>query len=327
MGERAIITGGTGFVGANLARHLLICGHEVHLLERPAHADWRIREIASDLQVHEVDVTDREGVRAALLRVRPTWVFHLAAHGAYSYQTDPERIVTTNVLGCMAALDASIEAGVAAFVHTGSSSEYGYRSGPSAESDRIAPNSVYAIGKAAATQYCQLIARRHDFHAVTLRLYSVYGPYEEPLRLVPTLLVHGRRGSLPPLVSPKTARDYVYVDDVANALLMAAQSPAVPRGSIYNVCTGVQTTLAAIAGRVCEQLAVPAEPVWGGMPPRPWDTDVWVGDPSLAARELGWKATTGLPDGLARTAQWLGESEDRIAFYEEQIFRVPSPPG
>ena len=75
-------------------------------------------------------------------------------------------------------------------------------------------------------------------HAPTLRLYSAYGPFEDPGRLIPRLIVHGLRGGLPPLASPDAARDYVYVDDVSEAYVAAASGPRDAGGSVYNVGTG-----------------------------------------------------------------------------------------
>ena len=102
-------------------------------------------------------------------------------------------------------LDACAAMGVEAYVQTGSSSEYGFKDHPAREDEAIEPNSHYAITKAAATHYAQFTSRQRGLHAVTLRLYSVYGPYEEPSRLIPTLLVSGFERRLPPLVSPAVA--------------------------------------------------------------------------------------------------------------------------
>ena len=75
--KRVVVTGATGFVGANLARRLLADGHEVHLLVRPEHAPWRIREIRDRVHLHQVALGDQEGLRALVGRIRPDWVFHL----------------------------------------------------------------------------------------------------------------------------------------------------------------------------------------------------------------------------------------------------------
>jgi nucleoside-diphosphate-sugar epimerase len=216
--KRTLITGASGFVGANLARRLLYDGHEVHLLVRKSRQSWRLKEIESHCRLHEVDIQDREGVRRAACVIKPDWVFHLAAYGAYSSQTGIDRMVATNLTGCISVLDACVEARVEAFVQTGSSSEYGYKDHAAEEMELLQPNSHYAITKAAATHYCQFAARQANIHAVTVRLYSIYGPYEDPGRLVPTAIVYGLEGRLPPLASPGTARDFVYVDDCVEGL-------------------------------------------------------------------------------------------------------------
>src|SRR5436305_14576113 len=111
MRKRILITGGTGFIGANLTRRALLEGHEVHLLVRPAHQKWRIDEIAANVRLHFAELEDKDQVRAAVRAIRPEWVFHLAAYGAYRSQQGFERMTRTNVLGCANLLDACAEAG------------------------------------------------------------------------------------------------------------------------------------------------------------------------------------------------------------------------
>jgi dolichol-phosphate mannosyltransferase len=317
--RRVLITGASGFVGANLARRAIQDGHEVHLLLRAAHDDWRLRNLSDSLVTHTVDLKERRAVQRAVTAIRPHWVFHLAAYGAYATQTTLERMVGTNVWGCIHLLDACHDAGVEAFINAGSSSEYGHLDHAASEKDRLEPNSHYAITKATATHYCQFTARAKNVNAVTVRLYSVYGPFEAPGRLIPTLMVHGLHGQLPPLVAPQTVRDFVYVDDAVDAMLHLAASPAVPRGSVYNVCTGVQTSVGDIVEVARRLMNVPAEPAWGSMPQRAWDTSVWAGSPEALAAEAGWRASTGVAEGLQRTLQWLQAEPRRLQFYEERI--------
>ncbi len=308
--RRVLVTGGTGFVGANLVRRLLREGCDVHLLSRQGSPDWRVHEIAGQLRWQAVDIENREAVRAAVRDARPDWVFHLAAYGAYPQQTDAGRMVSTNVSGSMAVLDACAEIGVAAFIQTGSSSEYGLKDHPAREAELLEPNSAYAVTKAAATHYCQFVARRLKLNAATLRLYSIYGPYEEPTRLVPTLIAQGVDGRLPPLTNPRTARDFVYVDDAVEALLRVAATAGIRPGSIYNVCSGTQTDLATIVAEIRKILSIQAEPAWETMPGRAWDTSAWVGDPAAILRDTGWRAETSLRDGLRKTIRWFREMPD-----------------
>lgn len=317
--KRVIVTGGSGFVGANAVRRLLHDGHELHLFVRASHQSWRLDEIAGHVRRHELDVHDREGVRRAVADIKPDWVFHLAAYGAYSTQTGIDRMVETNIRGTAALLDACVDAGVESFVHTGSSSEYGYKDHAAAEDERIEPNSDYAVTKAAATHYCQLMARRRDMHVVTVRLYSIYGPYEEPARLWPTLVVLGLRGRLPPLVNANIARDFVYVDEAVDAMIRVASRTTLPRGSVYNVCSGTQSSLESLVSAARRILDIKEEPAWSTMPPRQWDTSVWTGSALAIERATGWRATIGIEAGLEKMAAWFRENPHMLQLYESRI--------
>jgi nucleoside-diphosphate-sugar epimerase len=316
--KRAIVTGATGFVGANLARRLLRDGHEVHLLVRAGHSPWRIEALRGSVSVHEIDLTDRGATGAALARIRPQWVFHLAAHGAYPSQTDLDEMVRTNIVGTMSLVRACLETGFEAFVHAGSSSEYGFKDHPPAESERLDPNSHYAVTKATATLFCRHTSLAHDVAISTLRLYSVYGPYEEPTRLVPTLVVRGLRGELPPLVRPDIARDYVHVNDVIEAFVLTAQG-APERGAVYNVGTGVQTSLARVVDVARGALGIGVEPEWGTLPPRRWDTAVWVADARRIRSSLGWEPRYDFAEGFRRTVEWLTGHPTIHALYRRRL--------
>ncbi len=302
---RALVTGAGGFLGANLVRRLLAAGHEPLAVMRPGGTSWRLQDIAADLSIVELDLGDPAAIERTVTDMRPQWIFHLAAHGAYSWQTDVEAMVAVNVSATVALLAAARAAGVQAFVNAGSSSEYGLKAHPPREDEWLQPNSDYAVTKAAGTHLTALAAAQ-GLHAVTLRLYSIYGPWEDPDRLIPALVREAMRGRLPPLVGPQTARDFVYVDDCCEALLRAAErgAPAGP-GATLNIGSGTQTRLDELVEIARASLGVSALPEWGTMEQRGWDTNVWVADPRAAAEHLGWRATTGLGEGLTHTAAWL----------------------
>ncbi len=315
--KRAVLTGATGFVGATLARRLLREGHEVHLLVRHGYAPWRIDAIQQDIQLHEVDLSDAEATTQTIAVIRPEWVFHLAAYGAYSSQTDVHRIYQTNLTSTINLLEACLKIGFEAFINTGSSSEYGFKDHAPNEKEWVDPNSYYSAAKVAATLYCRYSAQKHKAHIATLRLYSVYGAYEEPTRLIPTLIIKGLRGELPPLVNPNIARDYIYAEDVNDAYLLAAIMPEPEPGAVYNIGTGVQTSLREAVDAARQIMDIPVEPQWGSMPDRQWDTNVWVSDPSAANQALGWHAKYNFTDGLRETVQWFRDNPDMIAYYEQ----------
>jgi dolichol-phosphate mannosyltransferase len=302
---RALVTGAAGFVGANLVAALAAAGHEVVAWAHPGGDTWRLDELGAPAQVEAVELLDGEAIVAGVARARPDWIFHLAAHGAYSWQRDPERIMQTNLVSTVRLLAACRDRGFEAFVHAGSSSEYGFQDHAPAETELPAPNSDYAVMKASATLHCRFVAQREDLHAVTLRLYSVYGPWEEPGRLMPTLVARGLEGRLPPLVSPDTPRDFVSVRDADRAFLAAAERTDVERGGVFNIGSGRQTTLREVVEVARRTLGIEAEPDWGTEPQRDWDAPVWVGDPRKAAAELGWRAEDNLETGFAALGDWL----------------------
>jgi UDP-glucose 4-epimerase len=313
-----LITGAAGFVGANLTRALLLRGDEVHAIVRPGQDLWRLADVRNQLQLHEVQLADPARVEAVVAAIRPRALFHLAVHGAYSSQTSFDSMLQSNIAGTWNLLQAAVRNGVETFVNTGSSSEYGFQDHAPSEGEPLEPNSLYAVTKATATMLCRLVAHDHALRAPTLRLYSVYGPWEEATRLLPTLLVNAMNGRLPPLVSPAVARDFVYIDDVIDAYLAAAEHRGDDRAPIFNVGSGVQTTLAEAVAVVREKFKITAEPVWSSMPSRAWDTNVWVSNPGRIREKLGWVARVGFAEGVGRMAEWFGGDPEIRALYERR---------
>jgi dolichol-phosphate mannosyltransferase len=324
---RALVTGAGGFVGANLAAALVRDGHDVVAWVHPGGQDWRLDPLADAVEVLPVELLDGEAIEAGVQSARPDWIFHLAAHGAYSWQRDAERIMQTNLVSTVRLLSACQRHGFSAFVNAGSSSEYGFQDHAPSEDELPEPNSDYAAMKAAATLYCRFVAQRDDLHVVTLRLYSVYGPWEEPGRLMPTLVARGLEGRLPPLVSPDTPRDFISMRDAERAFLRAAQRTDVERGSVFNIGSGRQTTLREVVEVARAQMGVAEEPRWGTEPQRSWDAAVWVSDARKAREQLNWTTEDDLPAGFACLADWMWSNPghwDRYGIERERVKAGPA---
>lgn len=265
--------------------------------------------------LHEMHLDDAEAVGSLVRRVSPKWVFHLAVYGAYPSQTDWRRMVQTNVISTATLAEACLTVGVEAFVNTGSSSEYGFKSFAPTERESLEPSSYYGVTKASATLCCRYLARQHGARMPTLRLYSVFGPYEEPGRFIPALIVRGLQGELPPLAAPDTARDFVYIDDVVEAYLLAAANAAQEPGAIYNVGTGIQTKLRDAVETARHEFNIVAPATWGSMPSRAWDTSVWVADASRIKADLGWEPKYTFEQGLRATVAWLRSHSELLPVY------------
>ena len=313
--KRVIITGATGFVGANLARLLLRDGHELHLLVRRNYTAWRIETIRPDVQIHEIDLNDSDKLNNLVKQIHPDWIFHLAAYGAYSSQNDLRNMIQTNFMETVNLVEACLKTDFEAFINTGSSSEYGFKNHAPDETEWLEPNSYYAVTKASASLYCRYVAHSQGLKIITLRLYSVYGPWEESTRLIPTLVMRGLQGKLPPLVNPDVCRDFVYVDDVCQAYHIAAGSDKAERGSIYNVGTGVQTSMREVVEAAKHLMDITDEPEWGTMPDRHWSTNIWVADNHKIREELSWQPSYYFEAGLSQTIRWFRNNPEVYAFY------------
>jgi nucleoside-diphosphate-sugar epimerase len=262
------------------------------------------------LRAHEVDLADEEGLRRLVSEVRPELVYHLAAHGAYPSQSDPDRIIQTNILGTWNLLKALGQTDYEAFVSAGSSSEYGFKQFAMRETDLLEPNSYYAVAKCAQTLLCQHLARTEKRPINTLRIFSAYGPREEPTRLVPTLIRRCLQGEELLLVPPETARDFVYIDDVVDAFLRVEQLAKL-QGEVINIGTGLQGTVRDVVEAILRHTGAHVECRWGAMQPRIWDSAIWVADCTRSKTLLGWRAQTSLDEGLRRTVAWARSGESR----------------
>ena len=302
-GERFFVTGATGFVGACLARKLADLGCEVHLLERENAKRWRLRGVENAFTFHRGDLTDLECLRKIVSKVQPTVIYHLGVHGAYPFQTDADETIRTNVFGSWNLLKACSDIDYKVFVNTGSSSEYGNKPHAMRESDVLEPNSYYAVAKSAQTLVCRHTARIDKRPINTFRLFSVYGPYEEPSRLVPTVIRNCLEGRELKMVSPETARDFIYVEDVVDAYLRIDELSR-HCGEVFNIGTGVQSTVRDVVEASVQATGASLKVSWDAMPHRPWDTETWVADCTKVRRMLKWTAGTGLRRGIAKTVEW-----------------------
>lgn len=289
---------------------LTAAGEEVHAIVRPELTSWRNAALRGAV-IHNGSILDAAWLDATLLAVKPDVVFHCAAYGAYSFQRDMQRIASTNVVGTTNILHAAAAAGCARLVNSGTSSEYGDCDHAPSEAEPPRPNSPYAATKAAATWLCSMAAGSLEIDVVTLRLYSAYGPFEDPRRLMPTLCARALRGELPPLADPWIVRDFVYIDDVVDAYL-AASAASLPR-PVYNVGTGVETSLEQLVALARATFSIDVAPDWGGYPNRDWDVRCWRADAALITEELGWMPRRSLGDGLRMFAEWIAEHTDVYA--------------
>jgi nucleoside-diphosphate-sugar epimerase/glycosyltransferase involved in cell wall biosynthesis len=304
-----LVLGASGFVGANLFKRISAVRDDVFAVVR-REKNWRLAEV-KDERVIAVDFNDYAAAKNLVVSIAPQTVFDCMAYGAYSFEEDANLIYQTNFQSVVNLTDILLHQPVSAYIHAGSSSEYGTNCAAPQEDSVCEANSPYSVSKVAVATYLRYMGKHRRFPCVNLRLYSVYGPLEDTSRLIPNLLRQALAGKLPPFVDPNTSRDFVHVDDVSAAFIMAAarMHPGL-YGENFNIGSGAKTTIAGLAEITCREFGVSVAPQFATMEGRTWDLAEWYSDASKAREQLGWQAHIGLAEGLRSMAGWVGQLSD-----------------
>ncbi len=305
-----LIIGAGGFVGANLFLKISAIRNDVYAVvrQRPA---WRLATAIPD-RILEVDITDESASINLIDQILPQTVFDCISYGAYSFEDRPELIYETNFTAIMKFLEHLAKKPFTAYLHAGSSSEYGLNSSAPVEASSLLPNSHYAVSKAGISHYIHYAGSVLGKPMANLRLYSVFGPLEDTSRLMPTIIRMALKKEYPPFVNPDITRDFVFIDDVCEAFILAAvrMNPQM-YGKSYNIGSGRSTSIRELALITGDLFDIKSLPEFGSMPDRKWDLRNWYSDPSLAKSEFGWSARTELREGMVKMREWVASISDQ----------------
>ncbi len=297
----AIVTGGAGFIGSHVADALLARGDRVTIVDDLS-SGTRER-VPAGAEFHRIDIRDAAALRTLASDLRPEAIFHLAAQADVRVSVeDPGRDADVNVRGTAEVLEAARLCGAKVVFSSTGGAIYGEVDVvPSPETTPCAAMAPYGVAKLCGEQYLELYNRLYGTRHVVLRYGNVYGPRQDP---------HGEAGVVAiffgKLVAGETplvfgdgsqTRDYVYVGDVVEANL-AALAYAGPQ-PVFNIGTAAETSvndLLAECQRAADTNVTPEL-----RPPRLGELSRSALDVSLAGRELGWKPTTPLGEGLSET--------------------------
>lgn len=303
-GSRVLVTGAAGFIGANLVRELVRRKARVFALIRPASVTTRLAALEDRIDILDADLEDPLAVDRAVVTARPDYAIHAAAPGGHPRTpAERQRMLASTVLGTEHLVTALAGTSLVRFVHTGSSTEYGPRDVPHVEDENPGPLTLRGVAKLGSTLLCRQRALTESFPAVTLRIFSAFGPWESPGRFIPDAVRAALSGAELPLTKTGIRRDFVYVADVVEAILRALTAGGV-EGEIVNVGRGEETTNEELVAILEEVVGYRIAVRPGAFPPRPGDVPHSRADLSKTARLLGWCPPTSLREGLARTVEW-----------------------
>lgn len=310
-----LITGATGFVGSNLVRKLLESNKDIFILARKESNFWRLNDILSQVKLNVVDMGNIERLKKTIKKIQPNIVYHLATYGGYPFQQDVLTTLQNNLIysvNLMMALQGCRN--LEKFINVGSSSEYGPKIKPMHETDITEPTTPYGITKVAQTLFTKYFSSNCKLPAITLRLFSVYGPYEEPGRLICDVMTGLVTNRIIKLSSPMPRRDYVYVDDVIDALVKSSESSFV-NGEVFNIGSGKDYSVGEVMNIAYGISDTSHKHLWGQKKKRSFDSNMrWIADIRKANLLLKWKPATSLKEGMMKTFRWY---QDNIHLYQK----------
>jgi UDP-glucose 4-epimerase len=297
---RAVVTGGAGFIGSHVVDALLARGDEVHVLDDMSRG--KPENVASGAQLHEGDI--RADAGRVFDQAEPELCFHLAAQADVRVSVErPDHDADINVIGTLRVLEAARRHGTKLVFSSTGGAIYGECDEPAPEDHPRQPLAPYGVSKLAGEEYIAAFNRLDGAGHVSLRYGNVYGPRQDPhgeAGVVAIFMSRLRDDGTPTVFGDgRQTRDYVYVADVVEATLAAAAHD----GGVFNVGTGVETSVLDLYARIQGVSGIEREPEFA--PRRAGELQRSVLDLSLARSELGWEPRHSLNDGLAATWAWI----------------------
>ncbi|GAB4521611.1 MAG: dTDP-glucose 4,6-dehydratase [Amphiplicatus sp.] len=333
-----LITGGAGFIGSAAARQAVAAGHDVLVVDKLTYAANldNLAPVAGSnrYRFEQADIADGARMRALLADFRPDVVMNLAAESHVDRSIDgPADFIETNIVGTFRLLEAArdyVAAGEAPagfrFHHISTDEVFGSLGpddGAFVETSPYQPNSPYSASKAASDMLARAWGETYRLPVVVSNCSNNYGPYQFPEKLIPVVILSALAGRpIPVYGRGENVRDWLYVEDHADALLLIAQKGA--PGQTYNVGGRAERRNIDLVRAICRLLDErrPDSAPKGGhesliafVEDRPGHDLRYAVDCAKIERELGWRPATRLDEGLARTVDWYltnGEWVERI---------------
>ena len=320
---KVVVTGGAGFIGSALVRHLVgVRGDEVLNLDKLTYAGnpANLAAVAgcANHRLETVDVCEAERVRSLIFDFAPDALFHLAAESHVDRSIDgPAAFIRTNILGTHALLEAAREYCAAGngdfrFIHVSTDEVYGALGdeGAFTEASPYRPNSPYSASKAASDHLVRAWAATYGVPAIITNCSNNYGPYQFPEKLIPVIILHGLRGRPAPLYGDGLqVRDWLHVEDHVRGLVAVLERGAA--GAVYNIGGNCEKTNLEVAKTVLTAVAelTGANPLdmvrlIEFVPDRPGHDRRYAIDSSRIQQELGWRAQTDFQVGIRQTVAW-----------------------
>jgi len=305
-----LVTGGAGFIGANIVHELAGRGERVRVLDNfSTGRRGNLAEVREAIDLVEGDLCDRDACRRAVRGM--DYVLHQGAIPSVQRSVDdPFASNDANVNGTLNLLIAARDAGVRRVIYASSSSIYGDAPElPKREEMSPRPKSPYAASKLAAEHYCQVFTQVYGLETVSLRYFNVFGPRQDPTSqysaVIPLFIKAMLAGERPVVYGDGLqSRDFTYVSNNVEANLLAVAAPDVA-GHVFNIAVGRRYTLLDLIAILNDILGTRIEPVFA--PSRPGDVKHSLADVGLARERMGYTVNLDFEAGLEKAVAWYRE--------------------
>lgn len=306
--KKIVITGGTGFIGTGLVKRMISMGNRPTLLIR-RQSIKKIRPFFPYVDLVETDLLAYKDVNNAINKIMPDIIFHLAGYGVYSYTdlnpNNTKIIIKTNVFATSNLLYAAEQSSCKIFINTGTCFEYGDSNNPFKETDSLNPCNIYGASKVMTSLACNILSKTFQMKIITIRPFTVYGPGQDDRRFITTVINNCLKGIDLKLAAKKTVRDYIFMEDVVDAYIIAAEKGKDFSGEAFNISTGKGLDLKSAAELIMQLTKSKKIKILEGMfPERNGEVHSLIGNSKKANELLNWKTKHSLQEGLLKTIEW-----------------------
>ena len=297
-GQKVFLTGASGFIGTHLRRRLIELGAEVHGISRKSR-----RSSINNFHWWKGDLAHPDTTKKILKKIKPDVIIHLASHvkGA----RDLNQILPTfnsNLASTVNLLLAASELNCQRILLTGSMEE------PEPNDPKGFPCSPYAAAKWASNGYADMFHALYQLPIVTLRVFMVYGPGQwDSHKLIPYVTSELLEKKVPELTNGKRKIDWIYIDDVVDAFLSAAQASGV-EGKRFEIGSGKLISIENVVSQLKDIINPKLQLLFGAVPDRPYER-VIKADTGFTKQYLHWKPMVSMQEGLERTVQWYRSNQ------------------
>ena len=311
--KTVLVTGGAGFIGSYLVHRLLKDGYGVAVLTKETTDMRRIADVLPGITVLHDDLGNTKRLKKLLEGLHPYGIFHCAASNIKQGIAAPEDdLISINFAGTVHLVQALQNFDYKFFINCGTYIEYGTKDDSLTESDSCEPGEIYALTKLAATLYCQTIARNSGKPIITFRIFSPYGPQMEKGRLVEAVVHHALKNEDISLTSPEIARDFIFIDDLVDLFMEAAEKASAHAGEVFNAGGGKETMLKELVERTLKLTASKSKILWGSAKAVSYDKGCQRANMKKTLSAFLWRPAIDVEAGIKKMVEWF-VSRDRMA--------------